>query len=50
MGLLAAALGSQWAISVNGLVGLALILPAMILTPLITGKTVEQRNPIPIPK
>ena len=50
MGLLAAALGSQWAISVNAVVGLALILPAMILTPLITGKTVEQRNPIPVPK
>ena len=50
MGLLAAALGSQWAISVNAVVGLALILPAMIITPLITGKTVEQRNPVPVRK
>ena len=50
MGLLAAAVGSQWAISVNAVVGLALILPAMILTPLITGKTVEQRNPVHVTK
>ena len=46
MGLLAAAAGSQWAISINGIVGLVLIIPGIILTPFITGRTIDQRKPI----
>ena len=46
MGLLAAAAGSQWAISINGIVGLVLIIPGIILTPVITGRTIDQRKPI----
>ena len=45
MGLLAARFSSQWAISINALAGLALLIPALVLTPLVRAPTTEQRTP-----
>ena len=45
MGLLAARVSSQWAISINALAGLALLIPALVLTPLVRSATTEQRRP-----
>ncbi len=45
MGLLAARVSSQWAISINALAGLALLIPALVLTPLVRAPTTEQRTP-----
>ena len=45
MGLLAARVSSQWAISINALAGLALLIPALVLTPLVRSPTTAQRRP-----
>ena len=45
MGLLADSVSSQWAISINALAGLALLIPAIVLTPLVRSPTTEQRTP-----
>ncbi len=45
MGLLATRVSSQWAISINALAGLALLIPALVLTPLVRSATTEQRTP-----
>lgn len=45
MGLLAARVSSQWAISLNALAGLVLLLPALVFTPLVRAPTTEQRTP-----
>jgi hypothetical protein len=45
MGLLATRVSSQWAISINALAGLALLIPALVFTPLVRSSTTEQRRP-----
>ena len=46
MGLLASQVSPQWAILINALAGLVLLLPALVLTPLVRSPTTEQRTPI----
>ena len=41
IGIVAAAFSTQWSISVNLLVGLLLILPSLVLTPLLTRSSSE---------
>lgn len=45
MGLLAERVGSQWGISMNALAGLALLIPALVFSPLLRSPTTEQRTP-----
>ena len=45
MGWLAERVSSPWAISINALAGLALLIPALVLTPLVRSPTSEQRTP-----
>ena len=45
MGWLAERVSSSWAISINALAGLALLIPALVLTPLVRSPTSEQRTP-----
>ena len=45
IGIVAAAFSTQWAISVNGVIGLVLFLPALLLTPLVSERS-RQRPPL----